>query len=210
MGNEREISGAVAFGLIVFSTAAQAADPAKIARGFADDFAVPRFKAVASAAHAQADAWTKFCAAGPRADTSALKKSFNDLADAWAKVEFVRIGPAAVALRVERFNWWLDRTGATGKALSAMLAAPDALAPDKLASGSVAGQGLPVIERLLYDKDAIDAPRCAVGVAVRAMGRPPSRTPSSPIGRRRTARLRRSPRTRAGTWRSPTARKRQA
>jgi uncharacterized protein len=156
----------VAFGLIVLSTTAQAADPVKIARGFADGFAVPRFQAVASAAHAQADAWTKFCAAGPRPDTSALKKSFNDLADAWAKVEFVRIGPAAVALRVERFNWWLDRTGATGKALSAMLAAPDALAPDKLASGSVAGQGLPVIERLLYDKDAIDAPRCAVGVAV--------------------------------------------
>ena len=157
---------AAAFGLVVFSVPALAADPARIARDFADGFAVPRFRAVASAAHAQADAWTKFCARGPRADTGTLKKSFNDLADAWAKVEFVRIGPAAAGLRVERFNWWLDRTGATGKALSAMLATPDALTPDMLASGSVAGQGLPVIERLLYDKDAIDAPRCAVGMAV--------------------------------------------
>lgn len=156
---------AAALGLVTLSAPARAADPAKTARDFADDFAVPRFRAVAGAAHVQADAWTRFCAGGSR-DTGALKKSFNDVADAWAKVEFVRIGPAAVALRVERFNWWLDRTDATGKALTAMLAAADAPTPEKLASGSVAGQGLPILERLLYGKDTIDAPRCAVGVAV--------------------------------------------
>ena len=157
---------AAALSLVALCAPARAADPARTARDFADDFAVPRFRAVASAAYAQADAWTHFCADGARGDTSALKKSFNDVADAWAKVEFVRIGPAAVALRVERFNWWLDRTDATGKALTAMLAAPDAPTPEKLASGSVAGQGLPILERLLYDKDAVDAPRCAVGAAV--------------------------------------------
>ena len=160
----RFLVAAAALGLVALSSPARAADPARTARDFADDFAIPRFRAVATAAHAQADAWTHFCS-GARGDTNALKKSFNDVADAWAKVEFVRIGPAAVALRVERFNWWLDRTDATGKALTAMLAAPDAPTPEKLASGSVAGQGLPILERLLYDKD-IDAPRCAVGAAV--------------------------------------------
>jgi predicted lipoprotein len=156
---------AAAFGLFALCGPALADDPAAEARRFAHEFAVPRFEAVAKAAHAQADAWASFCASGNFKDTAALKAAFNDLGDAWARVEFVRIGPAATALRVERFNWWLDRTGATAKALDAMLAAADAPAPDKLASGSVAGQGLPVIERLLYDAP-LTAQRCAVGTAV--------------------------------------------
>lgn len=152
---------------------AASADPAAVAQGFADTFAVPRFQAVAVAAHAQADAWSAFCGDRKHGDVKALTASFDAVADAWAKVEFVRIGPAAVALRVERFNWWLDRTDATGKALSAMLAAPAPPAPETLAAGSVAGQGLPVLERLLYDKGAAaqlkakaGAKRCAVGLAV--------------------------------------------
>jgi uncharacterized protein len=158
------IFGLAALGLLALCGPAEAGDPAQIARRFAHEFAVPRFEAVAKAAHAQADAWASFCAAGKFKDTAALKSAFNDLADAWARVEFVRIGPAATALRVERFNWWLDRTGATTKALNAMLAAPPA--PDKLASGSVAGQGLPVIERLIYGPEPLTAQRCAIGVAV--------------------------------------------
>ncbi len=155
---------AAAFGLLALCGPAVADDPAATARRFAHEFAVPRFEAVASAAHAQADAWTSFCAAGRYKDTAVLKTAFNDLADVWARVEFVRIGPAATGLRVERFNWWLDRTGATTKALDAMLA--DAPTSEKLASGSVAGQGLPVIERLLYDKEPLTVQRCAIGVAV--------------------------------------------
>ena len=150
------------------------ADPATVARNFAGTFAIPRFQAVAMAAHAQQDAWTQFCSDRKHGDTKSLTASFNALGDAWAKVEFVRIGPAAVALRVERFNWWLDRTNATGKALDAMLAGdPKDLSPEKLVAGSVAGQGLPIIERLLYEKDGLTvlkgkdgAQRCAVGEAV--------------------------------------------
>ena len=159
---------------LAVSPANAAIDPAATARKFANDFAIPRFQAVAAAAHAQQDAWTQFCADTKRDNAKALTRSFDNLADAWAKVEFVRIGPASIALRVERFNWWLDRTNATGNALDAMLAS-DAkdLTPEKLATGSVAGQGLPVIERLLYDKGALaalkardGARRCAVGEAV--------------------------------------------
>jgi predicted lipoprotein len=161
--------------LAVLAALPAQADPATVARNFAGTFAIPRFQAVAAAAHAQQDAWTKFCGDRKRGDTKSLTGSFNDLADAWAKVEFVRIGPAAVALRVERFNWWLDRTNATGKALDALLAIanPTDLTPEKLATGSVAGQGLPIIERLLYEKGALaglkgkdGAQRCAVGEAV--------------------------------------------
>ncbi len=160
-------------GLFVLAPLRVAADPAHVALSFADDFTIPRFQAVAAAAHAQEGAWSKFCTDRTHGDPDTLKKAFNDLADAWANIEFVRIGPAAVALRVERFNWWLDRTNATGKALSAMLATtdPQNLTPDKLAAGSVAGQGLPILERLLYAPGATaqlqsEPQRCVVGTAV--------------------------------------------
>ena len=156
-----------AFCLLALCGPALAGDPAAMARRFAHDYAVPRFQAVAKAAHAQADAWNAFCATAKSSTTRRRSKaSFDSLADAWARVEFVRVGPAATGMRVERFNWWLDRTGATAKALDAMLAAAAAPTPEKLASGSVAGQGLPVIERLLYDKEPLTAQRCAVGTAV--------------------------------------------
>lgn len=161
--------------LAVLANLPAQADPASMARNFAETFAIPRFQAVAVAAHAQQDAWMKFCGDRRHGDTKSLTGAFNDIGDAWAKVEFVRIGPAAVGLRVERFNWWLDRINATGKALDTLMATKDAgdLTPEKLAMGSVAGQGLPIIERLLFDKGALaalkrkdGAQRCAVGEAV--------------------------------------------
>jgi predicted lipoprotein len=148
--------------------------PADMARRFADEFAIPRFQAVASASHAQAGAWKTFCGNPRRGKIESLKQAYQNLSDAWSDVEFVRIGPAAVALRVERFNWWLDRTDATGKAMTAMISAkPEDLTVEKLATGSVAGQGLPIVERLLFPvseasalKGRDGAQRCLVGAAV--------------------------------------------
>lgn len=160
--------------VLLFHSASAIAAPADIARRFADEFAIPRFQTVATAAHAQEKVWTAFCANRKRGDIGTLKQAYDNLSDAWANVEFVRVGPAAIALRVERFNWWLDRTDATGKALTAMMTAKaDDLTVEKLAQGSVAGQGLPILERLLYPaseanklKSKEGAQRCAVGEAV--------------------------------------------
>jgi predicted lipoprotein len=166
---------AVFWAALLLLPSASTAGNVETAQRFASDFIVPRFQSVARTAHAQQVAWAAFCADRKRGNVETLKKAFNELADAWSDVEFMRIGPAAIALRVERFNWWLDRTDATGKALNQMLAAtdPQMLTPEKLATGSVAGQGLPIVERLLYPADAAallkaddGAQRCAVGAAV--------------------------------------------
>lgn len=151
--------------LVLLVPFAAAADPSVPALDFADKFAVPRFQAVAAAAQAQQEAWTKHC--GGNGGIAALRKAFDDVADAWADIEFVHAGPAAIALRAERINYWLDRDDATGKALAAMLADPENLTPEKLEAGSVAGQGLPLLERLLAER-TLDKAHCAVGAAVSA------------------------------------------
>lgn len=138
---------------------------------------IPRFQAVEDAAVAQRAAWTSFCAKRAGADPAPLLKAYDALADAWARIEFIRMGPAEAELREERFNYWLDRENATGRALTAMLGSTDPLTSERLKAGSVAGQGMPALERLLYGKDALAllrAPdaggerRCAVGQAVSA------------------------------------------
>jgi predicted lipoprotein len=154
-----------------------AADQVQIAVQLTDRIAIPRFQTMADETAQQEQVWKTFCAAPRRGDPNALRAAYQKVSDAWAAVEYFRIGPEARELRADRFNFWLDRTNATGKALTALLAAPDtsALAPDQLAQGSVAEQGLPMLERLLYDDGAVDAlragdaqgaRRCAIGVAV--------------------------------------------
>jgi hypothetical protein len=162
--------------LALASDAAAAAPPA--VGQLVSGTIVPGFQAVQAATRVQDQAWKGFCAARTSADPKALRDAYDGLSDAWAKIEFMRAGPAESELRVERFNYWLDREGATGRALTAMLAGTDAQSLDlqHLKAGSVAGQGLPVLERLLYGKDAaaLQAPgadgdrRCAIGMAMAA------------------------------------------
>jgi len=154
-----------------------ATSPISSAQYLVQSVIVPRFETVASAAIEQQAAWTSFCENRTRGGAENLRAEFNKVGDAWANIEFVRIGPPAAELRAERFNFWLDRRDMAGKALDAMLASTDAksLDPATIADGSVAGQGMPVLERLLYDdsalakllaKDGEADRRCAVGMAI--------------------------------------------
>jgi predicted lipoprotein len=142
---------------------------------FVDGYVIPSFNKVAQNTEQQAKAWDDYCAR-PR-NPVALRNAYIHVSDAWAAVEFIRTGPASANLRLDRFNFWLDREGAIDRAMASLLKAPDAggLAPDKLAAGSAAVQGMPVIERLLYPdaplkKLAAKSPeavrRCALGRAV--------------------------------------------
>ena len=170
---------ALCIGLLAVLSALPAnASPATVAQGLAAGTVIPHFRAVAQAAHAQSAAWSGFCAHRTTGDVEGLRAAYGKVSDAWAAVEFLRMGPGAAELRIERFNYWLDRQNAAGKALNAMLAStdPQSLAPAVIAGGSAAGQGLPILERLIYgDADAaLRAPgadgdrRCAIGSAVAA------------------------------------------
>jgi predicted lipoprotein len=148
------------------------ADPAALALKFADDFVIPHFRTVAEAAKAQEDIWNAYCADRTQ-KPAMLREAYNKVGDAWAGIEFMRMGPAAVELRADRFSFWLDRHDATGQALDALTAPGDAVAPERIANGPIFAQGLPMMERLLYGDDALaklagpdGARRCEIGKAV--------------------------------------------
>lgn len=137
---------------------------------------LPRYDALVATTAAQKAAWTTFCAAPAPAGIAALKDAYGKTADAWNAVEFVTIGPISLDTRADRFSFFPDRRNAIARAMAEIISDTDAsrLAPDRFAQTSAAVQGLPALERLLYDEGADAAlaagdeaaRRCAFGLAI--------------------------------------------
>lgn len=159
---------------LCFAQPARAADPLDVALAVASHILVPRYQQLQTAFRNQADAWQAGCA-----DTKLLRAAFDKSADAWAAVEHGRFGPIARDNRPERISFWPDPRNATEKGLAQLSAAPDeaALAPERIVRASVAVQGLPALERILFFTPAPGAKpvlaklserQCAIGKAISA------------------------------------------
>ena len=148
----------------------------------ARDVVAPAYDRLAEVTRLQAETWRSQCAAPATLAIDTLRARYAAAADAWSGIEFVKYGPVLDENRFERMAHWPERGNAVTRALAALLARPgtEGLAPDAVAGGSAAGQGLSALERLLFDPAASDtvatrltkgpdaARRCAVGAAIAA------------------------------------------
>ena len=156
----------VGFGLTTLAYAVQpAAAGATLAATVSHRVIAPRVAALKDAFGTQAAEWDKGCQ-----DPELLRASYQKAADAWAQVEFFRAGPLSKQTRAERIDYWPDPRNATAKGLKALLEVPEAPSVKIISEASVAAQGLPAIERLLYAEG--EAPKvigekaCAVGRSI--------------------------------------------
>lgn len=158
------------------SPAAGERDPRPTATGAIEGFVRPGYGALAEAARAHAAAWAGFCGERKREGLAGLTRSYQRLADAWGRIEFLRYGPIGEDFRAERIDFWPDKRNATTRGVAALLAA-DAAEPTAatIKSASAAVQGLPALERILYDPGATarlvgpgteGARACAAGRAI--------------------------------------------
>jgi predicted lipoprotein len=133
----------------------KAIQAAKIALAVTDQFVIPTYRALVAATEAQEKAWATFAAKRETGDVALLRAAYNAAADAWANAQLIKTGPITLFLRYDRFAYWPEARNATARALGQLLASGNAkdLTAESLAHDSVAGQGLPALERLLYDGD---------------------------------------------------------
>lgn len=153
-----------------------AASPALDPVPLIETWLLPRYDALAGATKAQATAWATFCAKPEAVGLPALKEAYGKAADAWNAVEFVTFGPISLSLRADRISFFPDRRNAITRGLAEIIGDPDAgrLEPTRFAQSSASVQGLPALERLLYEEGAADAlltgpeaaRRCALGTAI--------------------------------------------
>src|SRR5689334_23181069 len=141
-----------------------------------DRFIVPHYQALSLTADAQEKAWAEFCAKPDEMGFETLQRAYLATADSWSQIEFLHYGPIGDEFRAERLSYWPERKNATAKALSDLIDKDGVadLTPEAFFKNSVAVQGLPALERLLFDANAQTellsgarkARRCAVGQAI--------------------------------------------
>lgn len=92
-----------------------------------------------------------FCAKPGRIEHGAVVDAFGAAVTAWARLDFLRFGPAAADARLERVAFWPDPRGVVERQLRQLIAGPslEGLDAARIAGQSAAVQGLPAIERLV-------------------------------------------------------------
>lgn len=150
------LAAACALSLSLSLAGPAAADEAmaRLAVALAEDHALPRYAALADSGKTLAATLAGLCAGDH--DLEAARAAYHRAMDDWMAVQHLRFGPADYLTRHSRLAFWPDKTNALSKQLARALSEEraDLLQPDALAKASVALQGLPALERLLFDSEA--------------------------------------------------------
>lgn len=86
----------------------------------------------------------------------AVQNAFHTALDAWQAVQHIRNGPISVEDRHARLQFWPDKRGITDRHLRQLMQSDATPSLDQSIAGmSVAVQGFPALERLLFAKTAL-------------------------------------------------------
>lgn len=135
---------------------------------------LPAHAAFAAAAGEEREAIKTLCATPSETTLDASRKRFIELVGGFGRVEPFRLGPAVEDNRFDRLLFWPDRRGRGQRQVEALLAAGGEVDPVVLRGKSVAVQGLPALELVLYGTGAEalaghgGTARCQTGLAIAA------------------------------------------
>ncbi|MCR9214255.1 MAG: imelysin family protein [Proteobacteria bacterium] len=140
---------------------------------FASDVAIPTYQTLYERFSDLDESVGKLCATPGLESHNSASAAFRQAVLAWSAAEVIRFGPIRQENRLERIFFWPDTRSRGLRKIGADLAKGDIDAETELEGRSVAVQGLPALEFLLYGTGhegladiAGDAKRCAFAKAV--------------------------------------------
>ncbi|HWK70673.1 MAG TPA: imelysin family protein [Burkholderiaceae bacterium] len=154
-------TGLAAIGLLCGAGVAGAGQlPADLGGKLVQGYIAPAMQQFQHSAEQMQAGLSAWCAAPAASGTDKLKLDFSELVEAWSGIEFLRFGPLVAANRYERIYFWPDPRGITLRQVRGLLGQADQPIPNAadLAAQSVALQGLPALEYVLYRKDGLLTP----------------------------------------------------
>ena len=185
LGRDRSLSGRGVWLVVVLAMAlvslspieAQAdADHAAIAKASLEQYIRPGYTQFAQSTDALKRSVGALCQKPSAAAVKDTQDAFAATVEAWSVVEPIRFGPAAQEHRFERIFYWPDPKGLGTRQIREVLAKQDMRVTEQtgLVGKSVALQGLPALEYLLYgdgaatlEKDGAEGTfRCSFAEAV--------------------------------------------
>lgn len=136
--------------------AVEASTYAALNKAAVEKHILPRYDALVTATAGLNTAAKTFCAAPATKPIADLQSAFGQTMDAWQDIQHVRFGPIDWFFRSQRFAFWPDPRNTIGKQMAELLSnhQSGSVDPELLAKGSVATQGLPALERLIFGDDA--------------------------------------------------------
>lgn len=133
-------------------------------------YVLPRYGALADAT-ARLDTIAEHdCRQPGRGAGDAVRAAWHDAMDAWMAVAHITFGPVELFMRGYRMYFWPQGRGRIDDALRELAGEGEgALTPERFRDASVAAQGLPALEHLLFGDVADELPAgasCALIVAI--------------------------------------------
>jgi uncharacterized protein len=159
-GRRREIATSLIFAILclgIAATQAQAdADHAAIAKASLEQYIRPAYAHFAESSDALSQSVAALCRKSSPTALKDTKEAFAATVEAWGLVEPIRFGPVAEQHRYERIFYWPDPKGLGARQVREALGKQDQTVTKaaSLSGKSVALQGLPALEYLLYGDDA--------------------------------------------------------
>jgi predicted lipoprotein len=115
--------------------------------------AVPQYQAMTASFVDLQSATDAFCAAPDAAGLERTRAAWRHGMETWLTASTVSLGPIGDENRDLRIEFWPDANNNVSRAVDQMLLRDDVLTADVLARQSVAAQGLPALELLLFDPE---------------------------------------------------------
>jgi predicted lipoprotein len=152
-------------------------DHARLAQHALERHIRPGYQGFARATEALAQAMPEHCQAMTEASRREIEKRFDMVVTAWGRIEHIGFGPVVAGQRFDRIMFWPDRRGIGARQIAKALRDQDTsvLDPHKLAQKSIAIQGLPALEAVLFGDDgghaedpSAAAHRCGFAAAIAA------------------------------------------
>lgn len=159
ISRRQTLAALIAAGMVpatVRSASAAGPDFGAFNAAFCTKIVLPAFEKLVAVTADFAKVAESFATKADAVGLDAVKQAFGEVSDAWASAQQFRIGALAQGQRSERFAYWPERRNVVDKQYRALLAGKgkEGLNPDQIANASVAVQGLPTLERILYGEDS--------------------------------------------------------
>ncbi len=123
---------------------------AAVNRALVRDHVLPRYRALEAKSGAMAAAVATLCRQPSPAGLAAARAAYHNALDGWMAVQHLRFGPVELFMRAFRLYFWPQARGKVGPAVDALVRAPKPVPADKVRDISIAAQGFPAVEYLLY------------------------------------------------------------
>lgn len=122
-----------------------------------DELIIPAYQNLESQSVQLISAADNFCSDINALNLNSLKNSYQQTMLAWQAIQHIQFGPITYFNWNYRMQYWPDERGAGVRQLDALIAAQDetVLSSSTFPRQSVGVQGLPALERILYEDNAL-------------------------------------------------------